>query len=185
MARSEGSVDAVISERCRSAAKVTVSVCGEPCSVLAVNPWLGTAEIRQTPPLPKRTVALPPWAEMVCTPEPPSWQPPPEGAAGGFVDGGGAVVRATGVGVGGGGGAAVVRAGAGEVVRGLGLGFGEGDGEADGDGEGEGAADGDAGKGPGADWATGAVGRVDPTTKWTVSMTAVTLAAVQDSQINT
>ncbi|MCQ6551799.1 hypothetical protein NPS70_01080 [Streptomyces sp. C10-9-1] len=122
---------------------------------------------------------------MVCTPEPPSWQPPPEVSAGGFVDGGGAVVRATGVGVGGGGGAAVVRAGAGEMVRGLGLGFGDGDGDGEGDGEGDGAADGDGGKGPGADWATGAVGRVDPTTKWTVSMTAVTLAAVQDSQINT
>ncbi|MCX4584985.1 hypothetical protein [Streptomyces sp. NBC_01481] len=36
-----------------------------------------------------------------------------------------------------------------------------------------------------ADWATGAVGLVEPTTKWTVIMTAVTLAAVQDSQMST
>ncbi|MFH9015459.1 hypothetical protein ACH4C6_29325 [Streptomyces sp. NPDC017943] len=35
----------------------------------------------------------------------------------------------------------------------------------------------------GADWATGAVGRVDPTTKWIVRMTAVTLAAVQASHM--
>ncbi|MFE9029712.1 hypothetical protein ACFYOA_26240 [Streptomyces iakyrus] len=33
----------------------------------------------------------------------------------------------------------------------------------------------------GADCATGAVGRVEPTTKWIVRMTAVTLAAVQAS----
>ncbi|MFI1753095.1 hypothetical protein [Streptomyces sp. NPDC020571] len=42
---------------------------------------------------------------------------------------------------------------------------------------------GGAGNSSGAVWATGAVGRVDPTTKWMVMMTAVTLAAVQDSQM--
>ncbi|CAM5432023.1 putative protein OS=Streptomyces tendae OX=1932 GN=GUR47_05680 PE=4 SV=1 [Streptomyces tendae] len=42
---------------------------------------------------------------------------------------------------------------------------------------------GGAGNSLGAVWATGAVGRVDPTTKWMVMMTAVTLAAVQDSQM--
>jgi hypothetical protein len=42
-----------------------------------------------------------------------------------------------------------------------------------------------AAKSLGADCATGAVGLVEPTTKWTVIMTAVTLAAVQDSQMST
>ncbi|MFF3325294.1 hypothetical protein [Streptomyces sp. NPDC002889] len=43
---------------------------------------------------------------------------------------------------------------------------------------------GEAAKSFGADCATGAVGLVDPTTKWTVIMTAVTLAAVHDSQMS-
>ncbi len=42
----------------------------------------------------------------------------------------------------------------------------------------------DTAKSVGADWATGAVGLVDPTTKWTVMITAVTLAAVHDSQMS-
>ncbi|WP_326653548.1 MULTISPECIES: hypothetical protein [unclassified Streptomyces] len=42
----------MISERCRLPAKVTVKVSGALCAVLAVNPWLGTAEMRHTPPLP-------------------------------------------------------------------------------------------------------------------------------------
>lgn len=42
----------------------------------------------------------------------------------------------------------------------------------------------EAAKSVGADCATGAVGLVDPTTKWTVMMTAVTLAAVHDSQMS-
>ncbi|MGW4955307.1 hypothetical protein [Streptomyces parvulus] len=58
---------------------------------------------------------------------------------------------------------------------------------ADGLGEGfavlDGAGAGEAGSSFGADCATGAVGRVDPTTKWIVMMTAVTLAAVHDSQM--
>lgn len=52
LARSDGSVVAVTSERCRSAANVTVNVSGALCVVLAVKPWFGTAEIRHTPPLP-------------------------------------------------------------------------------------------------------------------------------------
>ncbi|WP_345620067.1 hypothetical protein [Streptomyces ziwulingensis] len=89
-------------------------------------------------------------------------------------------------------GAGLVRGGADEVagpvraeVRdGAGEGFllvadGLGEGSALRLGAGFDAADGP----PGADCATGAVGRVDPTTKWMVRMTAVTLAAVQVSQM--
>ncbi|MEU4142685.1 hypothetical protein [Streptomyces parvulus] len=58
---------------------------------------------------------------------------------------------------------------------------------ADGLGEGfavpDGAGVGEAGSSFGADCATGAVGRVEPTTKWIVMMTAATLAAVHDSQM--
>ncbi|MFI8191522.1 hypothetical protein ACIF8T_22330 [Streptomyces sp. NPDC085946] len=85
-----------------------------------------------------------------------------------------------------------VAAGAGRVVRGgsavrdgtgpggflLGAGLGTGSGLADGVGRGDG------GRSCGTDCATGAVGRVEPTTKWIVRMTAVTLAAVQDSQMS-
>ncbi|WP_246574570.1 hypothetical protein [Streptomyces genisteinicus] len=76
-------------------------------------------------------------------------------------------------------GSAVVRVGAALGLR-EGVGLGVRDGEADGDGE----AAGEAAKPSGADRATGAVGLVEPTTKWTVSMTAVTLAAVHDSQMS-
>lgn len=171
----------MISERWRSAAKVTVSACGALCRVLAVKPWLGTAEIRHTPPLPNRTVALPPSESMVCTPEPPSAQPASAPSAPApWVGGGGAGVLVRGVGEGLGRGSAVVRVGAGPGLRdgGVGLGF------RDGGGDGETEAAGEASKPSGADRATGAVGRVEPTTKWTVSMTAVTLAAVHDSQIS-
>ncbi|MFI5855483.1 hypothetical protein [Streptomyces parvulus] len=47
----------------------------------------------------------------------------------------------------------------------------------------DGAGVGEAGSSFGADCATGAVGRVEPTTKWIVMMTAATLAAVHDSQM--
>ncbi|TXS57958.1 hypothetical protein EAO77_16490 [Streptomyces sp. t39] len=146
-----------------------------------MKPWLGTAEIRHTPPLPKRTVALPPWEEMVCTPEPPSAQPAsvPSGPAPCVTGGGaGVVVRAAGEGLAV-RGSAVVRVGAGP-----GRCEGEGLGSGDGEGEGDTEAAGDAAKPSGADRATGAVGLVEPTTKWTVSMTAVTLAAVHDSQMS-
>ncbi|WP_142212980.1 hypothetical protein [Streptomyces sp. SLBN-118] len=84
--------------------------------------------------------------------------------------------------------------GIGDAVRGLsvfrggvglgldGLGVGSGLGEALGVAE---ARGGSAAKSFAADCATGAVGLVEPTTKWTVIMTAVTLAAVQDSQMST
>ncbi|MFF4230584.1 hypothetical protein [Streptomyces sp. NPDC001820] len=118
---------------------------------------------------------------MVCTPEPPCSQPSPAEFASDGSWGGCGVVRAAGVG---------------DAVRGLSvfrggvglgadeLGVGSGLGEALGRvvtvARGEAVA-----KSFGADCATGAVGLVDPTTKWTVMMTAVTLAAVQDSQMST
>ncbi|MBT2364253.1 hypothetical protein J7E88_02630 [Streptomyces sp. ISL-10] len=116
----------------------------------------------------------------MCTPEPPSWHPSPGSApdgADGSADGGG-VVRDAGVGVTG-RGFAVVGDGLGAAVR-LGVGFGVGEGVGRADTE----ACGPAAKSFGADCATGAVGRVEPTTKWIVIMTAVTLAAVHDSQIS-
>ncbi|WP_327326857.1 hypothetical protein OG735_33395 [Streptomyces sp. NBC_01210] len=111
---------------------------------------------------------------MVCTPEPPSSHPctwfAPDGSSGGR-----RVFRATGVGDalrgfsvfldGAGAGAELLRAGVG-LGETLGRGVAE------------------AAKSVGADCATGAVGLVDPTTKWTVMMTAVTLAAVHDSQMS-
>ncbi|MEV7794402.1 hypothetical protein AB0O68_20805 [Streptomyces sp. NPDC087512] len=77
------------------------------------------------------------------------------------------------------GGLSRVREGAGAGLPPLGDGLGE-----DGFALGDGAGGGDAGNSSGADWATGAVGRVEPTTKWIVIMTAVTLAAVHDSQMS-
>lgn len=139
-----------------------------------MKPRFGTAETRHTPAPPNRTVALPPSAGTVYTPAPPSSQPgsaPPVGEGGG-------VVRAVGVGVGlGSGGFSLVRDGVGLGFRLVGDGLGEGFAVLDGVGRG------DAGSSFGADCATGAVGRVEPTTKWIVMMTAVTLAAVQDSQM--
>ncbi|GAA4988140.1 hypothetical protein GCM10023257_30080 [Streptomyces hyderabadensis] len=141
-----------------------------------MKPWFGTAEIRHTPPPPNRTVALPPSEGTVYTPAPPSSQPGPPPPAGVRE----AVVRALGVGVGVGAGSG----GAWLVWDGVGLGA-----RLVGDGLGvavtvlETVGRGGAGSSFGAVCATGAVGRVDPTTKWIVMMTAVTLAAVQDSQM--
>lgn len=166
----------MISERWRLAANVTFSVCGAFCSVLTVKPWFGTAEIRHTPPPPNRTVALPPSDGTVYTPAPPSshpGSPPPPGDRGG-------VVRALGVGVGvgvGPGGSSLVRDGVGRGARLVGDGLGVAVTVLDTVGRGG------AGSSFGAVCATGAVGRVEPTTKWIVMMTAVTLAAVQDSQM--
>ncbi|WP_328564368.1 hypothetical protein [Streptomyces coelicoflavus] len=110
------------------------------------------------------------------TPAPPSSHPGSPPLAGGR----GGVVRGLGVGVGvsvGSGGASLVRDGVGVGFRLVG----------DGDGEGftvsETVGRGETGSSFGAVCATGAVGRVEPTTKWIVMMTAVTLAAVQDSQM--
>jgi len=86
------------------------------------------------------------------------------------------VVRAAGVGV-------AVR-GFSDALDGEGLGaLGFGLGLRDGLGRGVAEARGAAAKSFGADCATGAVGLVEPTTKWTVIITAVTLAAVHDSQM--
>jgi hypothetical protein len=150
---------AVISERCRLAENVTVSVEAPVRLVLTVNPRLGTAEIRHTAPSPNRTVALPPWDGTVYTPAPPSWHPEPSAPAGAPW----ARVRPVGVGVGVGVGLGPV---AGSLLRGavgLGLrlltgGLGEGVAVV---GPGRAALTGALG----ADCATGAVGRVDPTTK--------------------
>jgi hypothetical protein len=139
-----------------------------------VKPRFGTAEIRHTPLPPNRTVALPPSDGTVYTPDPPSshpGSPPPAGGRGG-------VVRGLGVGVGvGSGGFALVRDGAGLGFRLVGDGLGVGFTVLETEGRGG------VGSSFGAVWATGAVGRVEPTTKWIVRMTAVTLAAVQDSQM--
>ncbi|MGW7356300.1 hypothetical protein ACWGI0_06415 [Streptomyces sp. NPDC054802] len=118
---------------------------------------------------------------MVCTPEPPSSQPRPsaDGWAG-VSFGGGGVVRAAGVGVAVRGFSAVFD-GVGDGVRTLGVGRGLGEGEGAAAGEDDCA---EAMKSSSADCATGAVGLVDPTTKWTVIITAVTLAAVHDSQMS-
>ncbi|MFH8974393.1 hypothetical protein [Streptomyces sp. NPDC017890] len=91
------------------------------------------------------------------------------------------MVRVAGVGVGlGSGGFSLVRAGVGLGFRLVADGLGEGFAVLDGVGRGDA---GGAGSSFGADCATGAVGRVEPTTKWIVMMTAVTLAAVHDSQM--
>ncbi|WP_405997788.1 hypothetical protein [Streptomyces sp. NBC_00829] len=111
---------------------------------------------------------------MVCTPAPPSSQP---WFAGADCSTGREVGRASGVGVA--RGFWVFLEGVGSGLRdALGLGVGVGDGLWDAEGRAE------AAKSFGADCATGAVGLVDPTTKWTVMMTAVTLAAVHDSQMS-
>ncbi|MFJ6070666.1 hypothetical protein ACIQFU_07410 [Streptomyces sp. NPDC093065] len=89
-------------------------------------------------------------------------------------------MRGLGVGVGvtvGSGGASLVRDGVGRGFRLVGDGVGEGFTLLETVGRGV------AGSSFGAVCATGAVGRVEPTTKWIVMMTAVTLAAVQDSQM--
>lgn len=166
-----GSIVAVMTERWSALANVTVRVSSAVCEVVALKPRLGIAEIRQTPRLPYRTVTLPPCEGTVCRPGPPSWQS---------------------------------TAGFGEVVRVLPEEDFEGAGvDAEGDGRsvgvGEAFADGDDGLGDppcpashaggesktiGADRATGGVCRVEPTTNWTVTSTAVTLVAVHDSQMN-
>ncbi len=123
-------------------------------------------------------MALPPWDGTVCTPEPPSSQPW-DGFAGDGSSVPGGVVRAAGAGVGGRGFTVVlvgVGAGLGRDLLGSGLAEGLGRTVAEGREE--------AAKAVGADCATGAVGLVDPTTKWTVIMTAVTLAPVHDSQMS-
>lgn len=173
LAFATGSIVAVMTERWSALVKVTVRVSSAVCDVVALNPRPGIAEIRHTPPLPYRTVTLPPCEGTVCRPGPPSSQ---------STEGFGAVVRGVPV----------------EAFAGV-------DVDAEGDGcpvaVGEPLADGlgDCGLGDwpcpachaggesktiGADRATGGVCLVEPTTNWTVTSTAVTLAAVHDSHMS-
>lgn len=124
-------------------------------------------------------MALPPRDEMVCTPEPPSWQP---WFPAGFSSDGGSCGLGVARGVGGrdSRGLPAVFVGVGSGCRREALGEGVGLGERVGRAEGVGEAE----KSSGADCATGAVGLVEPTTKWTVNITAVTLAVVHDSQMS-
>jgi hypothetical protein len=174
-------VVAVITDSWRSPEKVTLSVLGSLWDVRTVKPRVGTAETRHTPVLPNRTDARPPADWMVCTPEPPSPQsvnsvpvpvaPPSAGLP--VFDG---------VGVAG----LVVLLAADGLTEGLvGLGALL---VADGLGSDRRPAlracsDGEE-KMVGAERATGGVGLVEPTTKCTVRITAVTLTAVQDSHMS-
>ncbi|MET9886171.1 hypothetical protein ABZZ20_24165 [Streptomyces sp. NPDC006430] len=173
LAFATGSIVAVMTERWSSLVNVTVRVSSAACDMVVLNPRLGTAEIRHTPALPYRTVALPPCEEMVCRPGPPSSQStadfgvlvpvaPDEALAG-------AETEAEGEG--------------GSVTLGEPLADALGDG---------GLVDcrcvacqaGGVSKSIGADRATGGVCLVEPTTNWTVASTAVTLVAVHDSHMS-
>ncbi|MBB6421936.1 hypothetical protein [Streptomyces sp. AK010] len=143
------------SDRWRLAENVTLSVCAWGRLVLTVNPWFGTAEIRQTASSPNRTVTLPPSDGTVWTPTPPSWHPESSTPVGA-----GVLVRPVGMGR---------RVGLGSVAAWL-LRGGEPGLRLLADGLGEGFAVVGLDRGGfrgllGADCATGAVGRVDPTTK--------------------
>ncbi|KAF4409832.1 hypothetical protein CRI70_03530 [Streptomyces sp. Ru87] len=142
-----------------------------------MKPPFGTAETRHTSSSPKRTVALPPADSTVCTPEPSSRQSagPPLGL-GPAVAGG------------------VLLVGCGAGVRGVSERVGFDGGDEDGEarvGLGSGVRLGVRGrlveeaKTVGASRATSGVGLVEPTTKCTVRMTAVTLTEVQESQMST
>ncbi|MGP4002550.1 hypothetical protein [Streptomyces sp. 8N706] len=115
---------------------------------------------------------------MVCTPEPPSPQSPPPAVGPAPPGPGFAVFEGAGVGR----GVLLVADGLGEGLEvglpmlGDRLGFGGLLGRCV-------CPDGEA-KTVGAERATGGVGLVDPTTKWTVRITAVTLTAVQDSHMS-
>lgn len=171
MAPDCGTAVAVITDSCRSPEKVTVSSEGSVWEVRTVNPRVGTADTRHTLLLPNRTDACPPLDWMVCTFAPSgqfgSWVTPPLGEPLGDRDGPG---DAEGV-------ALLVTDGRGEalLVAGEGLGFRLRLRSPT-------SADGWANT-VGAEWATGGVGRVEPTTNRTVSTTAVTLTAVHENQM--
>lgn len=157
---------------------VTVSVWSAFWAVLTLNPSAGTAEIRHTLSLPYRTVALPPVDGTVCDPAP----PPPQPWTG--------VVRGVPAGEGRGPGAREGEREAAAGVESCGLeaegdaeGLAEAEGEPEPEAEGEAEALGERNT-VGADRATGGFGRVEPATKSTVAMTAVTLAAVQDTHMS-
>lgn len=151
-------------------------------AVATLNPGAGTAEIRHTPSLPYRTVALPPVDGMVCGPEPPRsqlWAGVVRGVPLGVEEALARLLDADGRGV---------FAADGDAEEACGPGAeGEVEALAETDAEAEavtGAGGLDEGNTVGADRATGGFGRVEPVTKSTVAMTAVTLAAVQDSHMS-
>ncbi|SEQ46810.1 hypothetical protein SAMN05216481_108171 [Streptomyces radiopugnans] len=163
-----------ICERKDSPVKTTVSSRGPPRCVAAVKPPAGSAETRQAPLPPNRMDARPPVVWKVRTSAPAVWQPssPPVFAEGDGV--GRAAGRAVGEAAGFGGGA-------GEEARRVGEGVGEGVGDL----LGSALAVGEETTVPGVSRATGGVGRVVPTTNWTVRLTVVTLRDVHDSHSST
>ena len=171
MAPDCGTAVAVITDSSRSPEKVTVSSEGSSCLARTVNPRVGTADTRHTLSLPKRTDAWPPLDWMVCTFAPSgqfgSLVIPSLGDALGEREGPG---ETEGV-------ALLVTDGRGEalLVVGEGLGFRL---RLRSPPSAEGSAN-----TVGAEWATGGVGRVEPTTNRTVSTTAVTLTAVHENQM--
>lgn len=158
----------VVSERWVALRKVTVRVSGTSCFVLVVKPGAGTAETRQIASAPMLNVTRPPTDCMLCTPAPPrqllgALCPPVVAAVvGGRVVG----VLVDGVAVG--------------VLRGVGAGGVRGA-EVAGT-SGLGGADGVL-KTVGSARAVGGSGEVECTTKRTARKAAVTVTAVQHSQI--
>ncbi|MFF4452555.1 hypothetical protein [Streptomyces goshikiensis] len=132
--------------------------------------------------LPYRTVALPPVDGTVCDPAPPPPQPwtgvvrgvpADEGSDPGAREGEREALAVAAAGV--------ETCGPEAEGDGEALAEAEGEPEAEGEGEGEGLGERNT---VGADRATGGFGRVEPATKSTVAMTAVTLAAVQDTHMS-
>jgi hypothetical protein len=158
----------VVSERCVALRNVTVRVSGESWVVLVVKPGAGTAETRQIASAPMLKVTRPPTDCMLCTPTPPRQvldevRPPVVAAVvGGRVVGG----RVDGVAVG------VLRGVAAGEVRGADVAGTSGLGGEDG-----------ALKSVGSARAVGGSGDVECTTKRTARKAAVTVRAVQHSQI--
>lgn len=138
--------------------------------MLVRNPGSGTAETKHTLSRPYWTVTLPPSEGTVCNPGPPLHFAPDgrgvDGTGARVAEGDGEGVRGVG---GGDAGDAVVVGGALGVVA-----TDEAGTPTRTDGEGYTAW---------TDRAAGGVGRVRPMTKYTVSITAVTLAAVHDSHM--
>jgi hypothetical protein len=162
---------AVSSERWREPVNVMVSVSGALCRVLVVKPIAGTAETRHTASAPKRTDAWPPVDSKLCVPAPPS-------QSGGRCVLGGAAVTGGDVAV----PVAVTVAGRWVVGDAVGLRVRVGGGVAVGE-----PITTELGELVAIPAATsrvlGGSGAVEPTTKRTVSDTAVTVRAVHDSQI--
>lgn len=163
-----GSTVAVMTDRWSALVNVTVRVSSAVCEVVALKPRAGIAEMRHTPRLPYRTVALPPCEGTVCRPAPSSQSTAGFGAVGrGVFD------------------EALAGVGAAEEGEGRGDTVGEGLVDAVGDGVLWLACQaGGVSMTVGADRATGGVCLVVPTTNWTVTSTAVTLVAVHDSHMN-